>query len=72
MEYIAVFVRDGRQFSDINLLPKQKFVRVESSEDIRGRRFSGLIEMHGWWSDRKKVIAYDALKVRNKEIFNNG
>lgn len=68
---IAVFSLNERDFKSIlEVTPNKMFVRVRDINDLRGRTFTGIIRVRGWYKGMKNLIeAYDYLRVRQPELF---
>lgn len=67
---IAVFTRYERDYNELEMTPKKMFIRVKNINDIRGRKFSGIIRAHDWYRGERDILdAYDHLRVRQPEIF---
>lgn len=66
---IAVFSRYQKDFTDLNPTPREMFVSIKSTESIRGRKFTGIIRMYGWYNNKLVCDAYDELKKQQPELF---
>lgn len=49
--------------------PTNHFVFIQNIDSIRGRKFTGVIEMYGFWEDIEKQEAFDILKGKQPELF---
>lgn len=65
---IAVFSK-RRDFEDLHGTPKNYFIHITDIQSIRGRIFTGVIAAYGWYEDPKLRDAYDALQLRQPELF---
>ena len=69
---IAVFTRSQQDYDRLDMRPRKLFVRVRRSDDIRGRKFLGVIRVYDWHlGDRQILDAHDILETRQPEIFYN-
>jgi hypothetical protein len=67
---IAVFTRYQKDYKELEMTPKKMFVRIRSTNDIRGRNFSGVVRAYDWYRGEREILeAYDYLRVRQPEIF---
>ena len=67
---IAVFTRYERDFKEMELTPKNMFVRIRNINSVRGCKFYGIIRTHDWYKAEYDILqAYDYLRVRQPEIF---
>jgi hypothetical protein len=67
---IAIFCRYYDDFQELELYPKNMFVRVKSVQDIRGVNFTGVIQFKGWYGADSAIIdAFYDLKDRQPELF---
>lgn len=62
---IAVVTPHLYEFKRLYLLPRDKFVWVRRTDDVRGRRFEGIIIMHS--HGMEKVL--DVLECNHPEFF---
>lgn len=68
---IAVFASNHKHLQDIDPIPKEMFVRIRGIQDIRGRRFTGVIFIRGWYEDRSLREARDYIEEIQPELFKN-
>jgi hypothetical protein len=67
---IAAFTKTERDFKELGVSPKSKFIRVKTIDDLRGRKFNGIIRFFDWYkSDTQILDAYDYLRTVQPEIF---
>ena len=66
----AVFCRYERDFKELNPTPRKIFRRIQSINDIRGIKFTGIIRTHDWYMGEKEITeAYDHLRFIQPELF---
>jgi len=68
---IAIFTKDERQYKyNFKFFPKDKFVRIRTEKDIRGRKFDGVI-LYADYSKAATEIkdAFDILHHRQPDLF---
>jgi hypothetical protein len=67
---IAIFCRYYDDFNELELYPKNMFVRVKSVQDILGVKFTGVIQFKGWYgADQAIIDAFYELKNSQPELF---
>lgn len=80
MKLIAVFAKSLLDLSYIEVAQDEKMIRINSINDIRGRIFKKAIVISNWldsiptlpngrMADTESKIAFDALKIRQPELF---
>lgn len=68
---IAIFTSFPEDFDRARSNPKKEFKVIRKVNDIRGIRFTSLLEFQGWSvNQRDRIEAYEALKIRQPELFN--
>ena len=64
---VAIFCRmeDRRE---LQLFPTKEFVFVQTERDLSGRKFTGIIRMYDWQSDRNRENCYHLLLALQPEL----
>jgi hypothetical protein len=67
---IAIFCRYYDDFQELELYPKNMFVRVKSVEEIRGVIFTGVIQFNNLYeADQAIIDAFHELQYSQPELF---
>jgi len=66
---IGVFCKTHCDYINFRLIPKDKFTRIVSVQDIRGIEFSAIIQYADWYTNESVVDAFNQLQERQPELF---
>lgn len=69
---IAIFSGNDIDMANVILRPPGSFKRIQMPGDIRGRRFTGVLIFHSFFSlklSRESIEAYDELQRIQPELF---
>ncbi len=66
---IAIFTGHIQYFNRGRMSGEKNIKVIRNINDIRGIKFTSVVELTDWYEDKNKMVAHECLRERQPELF---